>query len=533
MRVAAYCRVSTDKEDQLNSLAMQKEFFIEYVKSKGNELVEIYADEGISGTKIKNRTQFKRMLADAEKGLFDIIVVKDVSRLARNTVDFLESIHRLKNIGVEVQFVSYGMTTLDDNEFTLTVIAAMAQEESKNLSVRVKFGKHQNAVKGRVPNIIYGYDKTKGDYFNLKINEAEAEVVRRIFKYYTEDGMGAFKIAEILNGESLRTKRNYAWRQEAVCRLLTNPIYTGKITNGRERVENFLTGKREDIPEDEWLIVERPDLRIIDDEVFERAQEILRGRYDAFKLGKERHSNKYLFSTIIKCAECGWSFRRTARTYKNTYVRWVCSCRNGHGADKCPNATVVDEEVLIQYLQEYFSEIVKDKKKFQEKFIKEFQEIYKAKDENVAYEKELNEKLSRLVKTRKKYMDMYEDDLISREELNEKIGGMRKEIERIQDELKLLSYQITKGDLLQKALDDTFRSIEDVLDIRQMTNAQLKRIVKRIEVDKEGNVDIFFRTTGDIGLEDELVLESPETILFCHDSTQGCNKKERFWWIIK
>ena len=177
----------------------------------------------------------------------------------------------------------------------------MAQEESANTSKRVKFGKKLNAEKGRVPNIVYGYDKTIGDYFNLEINKEESKVVKQIYKWYTEEGYGAAKISNMLNEKGYRTKRNCKWSQNAICRILT--------------------------------------------------------------LNHERQSNKYLFSTLIKCKECGWSFRRTVRTYKNTYVRWVCSGRNGKGADSCPNKTAVDEEELIQVLQGYFNRILQQKNK--------------------------------------------------------------------------------------------------------------------------------------------------------------------------
>ena len=136
---------------------------------------------------------------------------------------------------------------------------------------------------------------------------------------------------------------------------------------------------------------------------------------------------------------------------------------------------------------------------------------YKAKDENLNYEKELTAQLAKLQKTRQKYMDMYADDLISREELNDKIGGMRKEIERLENELKMVSYHLTKGEQLESVLGQTFKEIEDITDVRQMTNAQLKRIIQKIEVDKDGNVDIYLRLLGDLGLD--------ETVLIHHDET--------------
>ena len=229
------------------------------------------ADEGISGTKIKNRKEFLRMMTDAEHGLFDMVVVKDISRFARNTVDLLQNVRKLKSLGIETQFLTANMTSMGNSEFVLTIFGALAQEESANTSKRVKFGKKMNAEKGRVPNIVYGYDKTIGDYFNLAINKEESKVVQQIYKWYTEEGYGAAKIANMLNEKGYKTKRNCKWSQNATCRILTNEIYTGKIINGKQEVSDFLTGQRRDKDETEWMVVERPELRIIEDETFEKA----------------------------------------------------------------------------------------------------------------------------------------------------------------------------------------------------------------------------------------------------------------------
>ena len=511
MNIAAYCRVSTDTADQLNSLEAQKDFFSEYTKRTGDTLVRLYADEGISGTKIKNRKEFLRMMSDAEKGMFDMVVVKDISRFARNTVDLLQNVRKLKALGIETQFLTANMTSMGNSEFVLTIFGALAQEESANTSKRVKFGKKINAEKGRVPNIVYGYDKIIGDYFNLTINQEEAQVIRQIYQWYTKEGYGAAKISNMLNEKGLKTKRNCKWSQNAICRILTNELYTGKIINGKQEVSDFLTGQRKEKDETEWFVVERPELRIIDDETFERAQEILHSRHDAFNISHERQSNKHLFSTLIKCKECGWSFRRTVRQYKNTYIRWVCSGHNGRGADSCPNAVTVDEDELIEALQEYFVTVLKQKKKVVQYVVKEFQRVYKAKDENLEYEKELNAQLSKIQKTRQKYMDMYTDDLITREELNDKIGGMKKEIERLENELKMISYHLTKGEQLEAVLNSTFQQIEDIAEVRQMTNEQLKRIIQKIEVDKDGNVDIYLRLFGDLGLDETALISDNET----------------------
>ena len=143
--------------------------------------------------------------------------------------------------------------------------------------------------------------------------------------------------------------------------------------------------------------------------------------------------------------------------------------------------------------------------------ISEFQKVYRARDENLNYEKELTAQLDKLQRTRQKYMDMYADDLISREELNDRIGGMRQEIERLENELKMVSYHLTKGAQLEAILHQTFREIEDITDVRQMTNAQLKRIIQKIEVDKDGTVDIYLRLLGNLGLDETILIRNDQT----------------------
>lgn len=494
MNIAAYCRVSTEKEDQLNSLEAQKKFFAEYTRRTGDNLVRLYADEGLSGTKIKNRKEFLQMMSDAELGRFDMLVVKDISRFARNTVDLLQNIRKLRELGIETHFLTANMTSMGNSEFVLTIFGALAQEESANTSKRVKFGKRINAEKGKVPNLAFGYNKIPGDYFNLVINEKEADIVRKIYNWYINDGCGAAKIANMLNEKGVKTKRNCCWSQNAVCRILTNELYTGKIINGKEEVADFLTGKRAERDENDWIITEKPELKIIERQAFQRVQQIMSERGKKFKTGNSRHSNQHLFSTLIKCKECRWSFRRSVRQYKNTYIRWVCSGHNGKGADSCPNSVTVDENELIDVLQNYFTEFLINRKNVIKYAVGEFKKEYKEKNENISYEKELKAKLVKLQNIRQKYMDMYTDDIISRTEMNEKLSGIKKETQRLHNELEMVSYHLKNGERLEEILENTFKEISDIADVRNMTNAQLKKIVQKIEVDKEGNVEIYLRS---------------------------------------
>ena len=258
-------------------------------------------------------------------------------------------------------------------------------------------------------------------------------------------------------------------------------------------------------------MTERPDLRIIEPEQYEKAVQLMAQRGKKFKVDRERQSNKYLFSTLIKCKECGWSFRRTVRTYKNTYIRWVCSGHNGQGAESCPNRIAVDEDELIAALEGYFAEVLQSKKNIIAHVVSEFNRLYKAKSDNVEYEKELRQRLSKLNKTRQKYMDMYADDLITRQELNDRIGGMKDEIARVENDLKLVAFNIDKGEQLEGIIKKTFDTIESITDVRQLTNAQLKQVIQKIEVDQEGNVDIYLRLLGDLGLDETVLISDNRT----------------------
>ncbi|MCD8378094.1 MAG: recombinase family protein [Candidatus Gastranaerophilales bacterium] len=527
MNFAAYCRVSTDKEDQLNSLETQKEFFKEYAEKNGHHLVKVYADEGISGTSTKHRTQFLRLMKDAERGMFEMVAVKDISRLARNTVDLLQSIRRLRELNINVVFITANMETMSgDSEFTLTIFGALAQEESANMSKRVKFGKKENAKKGRVPNLVYGYNKTKGDYFNLTINEEESEVVKQIFKWYTKDGYGYMRIAEMLNEKGLKTKRGSNFEQVAVARILHNEIYTGKIINGKQETKDFLTGVREKKDQSEWLITEKQELRIVSDETFEAAQKLFAERRNAFHIDKRRQSNKHLFSTLIRCKNCGRSFRRLERTFKKTYARWVCS---GHNASSknCDNGVSVDEDELIGVLDHYFTMVLNKKEKVYSYVIGEFKKVYKSKNEDADYEKKLKSELTSLRKKKDKFMDLFVSDLITKEELTKKITPVNDRLKQLERDLKLVESNLTTADEVEDVLKSLFKKIEDFSSVRNMTNAQLKQIIEKIEVDSSGQVDIFFRVFGDFGFDTDTVIEQEleeqdqKNVLITNDYVEG------------
>lgn len=269
MRYAAYCRVSTGSDEQLNSLINQRRFFDEYVRKRHDVLVNIYADRGISGKSMRNRTEFLKMLSDSENDLFDAVLVKDISRFARNTVDFLNGIRLLKSNGVDVIFVGANQKVIGESEFVLTVFAALAQEESCGLSKKIIFGKKQGAKNGRVPNLIYGYDKV--NTYELKINNAEADAVRLIFDMYANQNLGLRKTADRLNNLNIPSKLGGTWSGKTVRRIISNPIYIGILVNNKSETVDFLSAKRRSVPPDEQYRHIRHELRIVDEGIFEKA----------------------------------------------------------------------------------------------------------------------------------------------------------------------------------------------------------------------------------------------------------------------
>lgn len=502
MRIAAYCRVSTDKDEQLDSLEKQKEYFEEFAKKSNHTLVRMYADEGISGKQIKNRQEFLRMLKDAQAALFELVVVKDISRFSRNTVDFLNSIRQLKSINIEVMFLSNNQSILGNSEFILTIFSALAQEESANLSKRVKFGKNITAQKGRVPNFVYGYDKA--DKYTLTINEAEASVVRRIYDMYLNHGYGASKIAIILNNEGLTTKRNAQWSQNAVSRILSNELYTGKVINKKSEVIDFISGSRKQNEKDEWIITEKPEFRIISDDDFINAQKLLVSRLEAFKINRERHSNAHIFSTLIRCEHCGYSFRRFETTYVNTYVRWICSGRNAKGADSCPNRVSMDERELLASIKEYFKSLIQNEDKFIKDTLKEFNQKYKTKKQSEIDVKNLAREIDKLQKTRQKYMDMFTNEIISIEELKEETAGINHKIGEYKARLQYAGSSLAKADQLDVIPGHSVKNIDSILFPDSFDNSLLKRIIDKITVNADGKVTIRLKTLKELGVDNTI-----------------------------
>ena len=460
MRIAAYCRVSTAKEEQLDSLANQKEFFEAYARTNGYELVRVYADEGISGTQMRKREQFQALLRDAARHHFDLVVVKDISRFARNTVDFLQSVRALKELGVNTRFLTANMDSLGESEFVLTLFGALAQEESANLSRRVKFGKRLNAQKGRVPRLLYGYHRV--DNFQLAICPEEAQVVRKIFSLYVDQGLGCRTIAQQLNGLGYVTKQGCPWTPSAVHRILTNPIYCGHHVNHKYEVENYLTGKRKKLPVQEQFHHSRPQWAIVTPEQFAQAP----GRYSA------RHS----FSGLIVCAECGRSFCRKSYTYANTRVYWKCW---GNDQGLCANRTKIEEEQLVAAIRDHVNEHITNLEGWK-------QRVVDGVLNHISGVPREESELEHLAQRKKRYERLYANGIIPLEQLQQELAEIQTREGALQ--VKRAGEHRNEAEILVQ--------LEGYMRWEGLERADVAKLVEKITADERGEVRVILRVDG-------------------------------------
>lgn len=499
MKIAAYCRVSTDKDEQLDSLEHQKEFFTEFAAKNGHKLVRLYADEGITGTSLKKRGEFQRLMQDAKLGIFEMVVVKDISRFARNTVDFLQSIRTLKALGINTLFLTANMESLGESEFILTVFSALAQEESVNLSKRVKFGKKVNAQKGRVPQRIFGYNRI--DNFTLEINPKEAEVVREIYRLYLDEGLGCRTISLELNRLGFKTKFDCDWNPRGVRRVLMNPIYCGEYVNNKYEIKDCLEGKQVRIPPEQHFHHDRPEWAIVSRETFDRAQVLLderRKQYDSgppFRYG--RRSEKHLFSTLIKCEHCGRSFFQKHYTYVNTRYYWKCQTNDQFTAEKCDNRVTITEGDLLEEIREYLTSMIRDKEQFIQSVLAELEKS-RDKPKRIVSKADLQKKIKQLQAKKDKYQEMYAADVMTMAEIKEKISYINKEIEELTEQLD----QAKISDTIEKISTDQIRiyteEIEEFLALETVTNGDLRKIISRIVVNRDGEIKIYLRNFSDL-----------------------------------
>lgn len=338
IRVASYCRVSTDKEDQVNSFQSQQAFFREYIRREPDwELYEVYADEGITGTSTKKRTQFNRMIRDAHAGKFQWIITKEISRFSRNILDTIRFTRELKAIGVGVLFLTENINTLQpESEMLMTFMGTIAQEESRRTSIRVKWGQTRQMERGVVfGHSMLGYDLKDG---RLTINPEGAELVKLIFQKYTLEKKGTSQICkELQNAGHHTTTGNSSWNPGYILKILKNEKYVGDLIQKKSITPDYLShAKKRNHGEEALVILQDHHEPIISRDLWELTQLEL-GKRSTHSEERSGHSNRYGFSGKIKCGECGASFVARRKQLKSgEYIRrWCCYTAVSHGRGSC------------------------------------------------------------------------------------------------------------------------------------------------------------------------------------------------------
>ena len=353
IKVAGYCRVSTDK-DQAHSFASQKQYFRKYIEAHpGWELHEIYADEGITGTSTKRRTQFNRMISDACEGKFSLIITKEVSRFSRNILDTIRYTRELKAIGIGVIFSNDRINTLEpEAEMLLSFLASLAQEESRRTSSRVVWGQTRQMEKGVVfGQSLLGYDVKDGV---LTIDPEGAKIVELIFQKYAVEQFSTAEIARHLNSKGYSTyRRSGGWKPNGIIKILKNEKYVGDLVQKKTYTPDYLSHeKRRNKGEVPLIVIKDHHEPIISREVWEMAQERLRKNN---KHGGENtgHSNRYVFSGKIRCGECGRGFVGRVKYRKDgTMVRrWSCAAAARGGREACDVGKLLRDDDAIQMLK--------------------------------------------------------------------------------------------------------------------------------------------------------------------------------------
>jgi DNA invertase Pin-like site-specific DNA recombinase len=362
LRVTFYARVSTDSDEQANSLENQIQYYSNLISQNKNwTYVEGYIDEGLSAATTKKRENFHNMVNDGKAGLFDLIITKEITRFARNTLDSIQYTRELLRCGVAVFFQNDNINTLDeDSELRLTIMSGIAQDELRKLSSRVKFG-HQQAIKNNVVlgnSRIFGYVKNNG---RLIIDEQEASMVRELFELYSTGQYSMKQIEKIFWEKGYRNHNGKRIAHTTMSGIISNPKYKGYYVGNKVKVVDLFTKKQKFLPPEEWVMFkdETGEIvpAIVDEELWDQANSILSKRSDDVKYRQGICNHANLMTGKLYCTNCGTPYYRRDSMDKqgNKNNKWVCSGKIKNGADSCASFAIYEEE-LKPLLFEVFRE---------------------------------------------------------------------------------------------------------------------------------------------------------------------------------
>ena len=369
LRVAAYCRVSTDSEDQINSYNAQKKYYTDFIKSNPKwRFVDVYADEGLSGTRVKKRENFMRMIRDCEKGKIDLILIKSVSRYSRNTLDSISYLRRLKRLGIAIYFDEQNLDTQkEESEITMALHSAMAQAESENISANVKWGINKRMQNGtyRCNMNMYGYRRDKDTKAIIVIPE-EAEIVKKVFSMFL-DGNSTHQIKKYLEKNKIKTFAGKdTWSHSTINKMLQNEKYVGDIIYQKTYCEDCISKiiKVNNGQKDKYY-VKNNHPAIIDRDTFQRAQAEMVKRTarniasESSITGIGRYSSTYVLSQLLVCDDCGGIYRRKYKKKKDgVFHYWRCNSRLESGDKYCDNSKGLEEKQLQRAICGALSKVI-------------------------------------------------------------------------------------------------------------------------------------------------------------------------------
>ena len=381
LRVTYYARVSSETDEQLNSLDNQISYYENLIRGNANwTFVPGYVDEGLSGISTKKRKHFNEMIHDAKDGLFDLIITKEISRFARNTLDSLQYTRELLGLGVGVFFQNDNINTLDeDAELRLTIMSSIAQDELRKLSSRVKFG-HQQAIKSGVVlgnSRIFGYRK---EGKRLVIDESQAPMVRELFRLYATGEYSMKQLETLFYEQGYRNYNGNKIAHSTLSGIISNPKYKGYYVGNKVRVVDMFTKKQKFLPPEEWVMFKDETGEvvpaIVTEELWDKANEVLTRRSEDVKSRQGICNHANLLTGKMYCAHCGAAYYRRDSRSKDGRVnsKWVCSNKINNGADACPSFPIYEDEIK-PILFDAFSETRVDVEALIESYVEMFQSM--------------------------------------------------------------------------------------------------------------------------------------------------------------
>lgn len=501
-KVAAYCRVSTDDEDQANSFESQQRYFRQYIEQNPDwELYQIFADKGISGTNTRKRNEFHRMIACAKNGEFDLILTKEISRFARNTLDSIFYTRELKKYGVGVLFMNDNINTLEsDAELRLAILSSIAQEESRRTSERVKWGQKRQMEQGVVfGRSMLGYDVKNGKMY---LNEEGAKIVRLIFYKFVEERKGTYVIARELREEGILPMRVKEWQNTVILRIIRNEKYCGDLVQKKTYTPDFLSHeKKYNRGQEEFVIIKDHHKPIISRELFEKANRML----DAKSLsqeGKAKYSNRYPFSGKIKCGKCGASYVARYKTRKDgsRYKAWRCYQAANHGSphiDKAGNqvgcfGTSIRNEEAIHIMCLVCRQLKINRQKIVQNLIHTINKVV-LMDRSGADITVLAEKMEMAKQKRTRLIDLYTSGDIDRSEFTALRAKYDVEIDNLEARMERIGTQQGIEDKQNKWMEDVKYVMEELIGGVEYEDEFYKQILDRIVVIDKEHIEVYLK----------------------------------------